>query len=259
VAEELMTFLPLWVLFALFAAVLLSIELGYRIGRRWARAPKDGRPVSAAIEGSILGLMGLLIAFTFYGAGARFDMRRALIIREANAIGTSYLRLDLLPTEMQPQLREDFKRYVRSRLEVYEKIPNVEAVNAAIDRSSVLQRKLWNDSVEAVKGSGPAEKSLVLSTLNEVIDITTDRTAALSTHPPSAVYAMLGLTIVASSALAGYTMAASGARDWLSICAFTLVLGAVMYVIWDYEFPRTGLMRIDPVDQLLIRTLENMD
>jgi len=254
-----MTFFPLWVLVGWFAGILLSIELGYRIGRRWTRVPKDGRLVSGAIEGSIFGLMGLLIAFTFYGAGARFDIRRALIIREVNAIGTSYLRLDLLPTEMQPQLREDFKRYVQSRLEVYEKIPNVEAVKAALDRSSVLQRKLWNDSVEAVRGSGPSEKVLVLSTLNDVIDITTDRTAALTTHPPSAVYAMLGLTIIASSALAGYTMSASGSRDWLSICAFTFVLGAVMYVIWDYEFPRSGLMRIDPVDQLLIRTLESMD
>src|SRR5215510_4859227 len=146
-----MTFFPLWVLLAWFAGILLSIELGYRIGRRWARVPKDGRLVSGAIEGSIFGLMGLLIAFTFYGAGARFDIRRALIVREANAIGTSYLRLDLLPAEVQPQLREDFRRYVRSRLDVYEKVPNVDAVNAALDRSSILQRKLWNDSVEAAR------------------------------------------------------------------------------------------------------------
>src|SRR6185436_20929041 len=88
-------------------------------------------------------LMALLVAFVFYGAGNRFEDRRQLLVQEANAIGTAYLRLDLLPPETQPALREDFRAYVRSRLDVFHQIPNVQAVNDALSKSSVLQGDIW--------------------------------------------------------------------------------------------------------------------
>jgi hypothetical protein len=244
----------------LIGAILVSIEAGYRIGlRRRARGPEFLQRVPPTLEGSVFGLMGLLIAFTFYGAGSRFDIRRNLIAQEANAIGTAYLRLDVLPPETQPKLREDFRNYVRSRLDVYRQIPDTKAVNAALDRSSALQRNVWKEAVEALKGSGTAEKALVLGSLNEMIDITTTRTVALTTHVPGVVLGMLALTVVASSALAGYTMSAYETRDWACIIAYALVVGAVVYAILDYEYPRAGFVRIDPVDQVLARTLEQMN
>ena len=69
---------------------------------------------------------------------------------------------------------------------------------------------------------------------------------------------MLGFTVIASSALAGYTMSNSGTRDWLSIIVFALILGTTAYVILDYEFPRVGSIRIDPLDQVLAETLKRM-
>jgi hypothetical protein len=172
-----MVVLPILVVCGLFAAVLLSIEAGHRIGiRRRSRMPQGFKPVYPTVESSVFALMGLLIAFTFYGAGSRFDARRNLIVREANAIGTTYLRLDLLPPETQPELREVFRAYVRSRLDIYRKIADIEALNAALDQSLVLQRSVWRKTVDATKGSGPAEKSLVLTTLNQMIDITTEQT-----------------------------------------------------------------------------------
>ena len=201
--------------------------------------------------------MGILIGFTFYGAGSRFENRRQLAVREANAIGTTYLRLDLLPPEWRPALQEQFRTYLRARLDVERQIPNLAAVKAALDRSSDLQQKLWKDTVAAAKESGPAEKTLVLNALNETIDITTDRTVALVTHPPMAVFIMLGMSVITASALAGYTMSTSEGRDWMSIATLAVVLGMAIYVIVDYEFPRVGLLRID-VDQVLVETLEKM-
>ncbi len=254
-----MTPLSVLVICGLIAGILLSIEVGHRLGlRRWARVGQSGRNVIPTMEASILGLMGLLIAFTFYGAGARFDLRRNLIAQEANAIGTAYLRIDLLPQEKQPLLRENFRKYLRSRLAVYQKIPDIKAVNAALDQSSALQNKVWKDAIEAMKESGPAEKSLVLTSLNEMIDITTTRTVAMMTHPPAAVFMMLFLTVIASSALAGYEMSAVGIRDWVFVIAFASVLGAAIYVTLDYEYPRIGLVRIDSVDTVLMQTLEEM-
>ena len=96
-------------------------------------------------------------------------------MREANAIGTTYLRLDLLPPETQPELRQDFRAYVHSRLDVYRKIADFKALNAALDQSVALQRSVRNKTVDAAKGISPAEKSLVLTTLNQMIDITPSR------------------------------------------------------------------------------------
>ena len=79
------------------------------------------------------------------------------------------------------------------------------------------------------------------------------------THPPAGVFALLVLTVIVSSALAGYTVSASGIRDWVFRIAFALVLGAAIYVILDYEFPRSGLVRVDSVDQVLAETLKKMD
>jgi len=97
-----------------------------------------------------------------------------------------------------------------------------------------------------------------LSSLNEMIDITTTRAVATLTHPPLAVFIMLALTVIMSAALMGYTSAAHEFRDWVSIIIFTFVLSAAVYVILDYEYPRVGLIRIDAVDQVLTETLHNM-
>src|SRR5215471_15187301 len=158
------------VMCGLIGGVLLSIEVGYRTGvllRR--RNPENFQTVPPTIEASIFGLMGLLIGFTFYGAGTRFDNRRNLVVSEANAIGTAYLRLDLLPSESQAELRQDFRMYVRSRLEVYQRVPDIKNITEALDRSSALQEKIWKKVVEAAKTVSPAEKALVLASLNQMI------------------------------------------------------------------------------------------
>ena len=254
-----MTVIPILVICALFSAVLVSIEIGHRIGaHRRSHRPAGLPKVSPAVEGGVYALMGLLIGFTFYGAGSRFDARRSLIVQEANAIGTAYLRLDLLPPESQPELRRDFRAYVHSRLAVYKAVPHVKTLEDALGHSSEVQLTLWKHAVEAVKGTGPAEKSLILSNLNEMIDLTTNQLVALTTHPPSSVFAMLALTVIASSMLVGYTLSASTGRDWISTIIYTLIVSIAVYVIIDYEFPRVGLIRIDPVDQVLVGELEKM-
>src|SRR5262249_12474438 len=132
-------------------------------------------------------------------------------------------------------------------------------MTAELDRSSALQQKVWKKAVEATKGLGPAEKSLVLSSLNEMIDITTVQEVALMTHPPALVFALLGLAVIVSSSVAGYTMSTAGIRDWILVVAYAFVVGTAVSIILDYEYPRVGLIRVDPVDQVLVQTLEKMN
>src|SRR5216117_2664330 len=109
---------------SLFLSMLLCLEIGRRLGiRRLARDPEGAMAGLGAVEGAVFGLYGLLIAFTFSGAPARLDTRRQLIAEEANAIGTAYLRLDLLPTDSQPALRALFRNYLDSRLEIFRRLP----------------------------------------------------------------------------------------------------------------------------------------
>ena len=250
-----------FVVLGLFATVLALLEIGRRIAIR--RRKQDNQGTSAGlgvIDGAVFGLMGLIIAFTFSGAATRFDTRRQLIGQEANAIGTAYLRLDLLPAAAQPELREDFRNYLDARLSIYTNLAlDTEAARAEQARAAMLQGKIWAEAVAGCREAGSqATTSLVLSSLNEMIDITTTRFVALQTHPPFAIYWGLLVLVLASALLAGYGMAESKKRNWIHMVIYSAIMATAIYVIFDLEYPRIGLIRIDAADKVLIDLRNSM-
>jgi hypothetical protein len=238
----------------LFAGILLMLKIGHAIGvRRLARDPEGALEGLGPAEGVIFGLLGLLIAFAFSGAASRFDNRRELIVQEANAIGTAYLRLDLLPATAQPALREDFRQYLDSRLATYQVLPDIAAAKAHLAQSNALQARIWSRALAGCKTAetnGNAVTSLVAASLNEMIDITTTRTAAFLTHPPAAVLFMLTAMVLAGALIAGHGMAKTR-RSLIHILVFAVLLPISIYVILDLEYPRAGLIRVDAFDQIL--------
>src|SRR5262245_37022026 len=125
--------------FGLFLGMLLFLEIGRRIAvRRKEESGTAGEGIGA-VDGAVFALLGLLIAFTFSGASSRFDTRRQLIVEETNDIGTAYLRLDLLPANAQPALRESFRRYLDARIEVYRKLPDIAAAKESLAKANQLQ------------------------------------------------------------------------------------------------------------------------
>jgi hypothetical protein len=242
----------------LFLGMFLLLEIGRRAGlRRLAQDAEGARTGAGPIEGAVFGLLGLLIAFTFSGAAARFDARRHLVVEEANDIGTAYLRLDLLPPESQPPLRDLFRRYLDYRLEGFRAMPDTLATKAAFDRAVVLQGEIWDSAVIASRGNSPAAM-LLLPALNQMIDITSTRLAAMRMHPPMIIFLMLaGLTLV-GSLLAGYGMAGSKKRGWIHMLVFATIMAGSVYIIVDLEFPRAGLIRIDAFDQVLVEVRQAM-
>ena len=240
--------------FALFGGILGCLEIGRRLGRvRHVNDPESARAGAAAVEGAVFGLMGLLIAFTFSGALQRWDVRRTLVVEEANDIGTAWLRLDLLPAPAQPPLRELFRRYLDSRLAVYERLPDAVAARAELAKSASLQSEIWSSAVAACLGpDGERARILLLPALNEMLDITTTRTMALMMHPPAVVNLLLLGLLLASSLVAGLGMAEAPVRNWTHMLCFAAAMSVSVYVIVDLEYPRAGLFRIDAVDQVLI-------
>jgi hypothetical protein len=244
----------------LLVGMLTCLEIGRRAGARRIEESESARTGLGAVEGAAFALFGLLVAFTFSGAASRFDWRRGLIVEEANAIGTAYLRLDLLPSGAQPEIRELFRKYLDSRLQVYAKLPNVEAALTELTVSTKLQSQIWSQAVSAsrAEGSHPNAAMLLLPALNQMIDITTTRTMAARTHPPVIIFMLLFGVGLICAALAGYAMGGAKKRAWFHIVGFAVVMVVAIYVILDMEYPRTGLIRVDAHDQVLRELRESM-
>jgi hypothetical protein len=237
---------------ALLLGMLALLETGRRLGLRARTRLPGGSLGFTAVEGAVFGLLGLLLAFTFSGAASHFDARRELVGREANHIGTAWLRLELLPPPAQPALRELFRSYLDARLATYRKLPDMKAVAAEWERSTALSRQIWTQAVAACQDSGyPPAALLLLPALNEMIDITTTRLVASWMHPPPVVFGMLLALALAGALLAGFEMAAA-ARMWLHMLAFGLATSAAVFVILELEYPRLGWIRVDPVDRVLV-------
>jgi len=239
---------------SLLLGLLIFVQLGFVLGKR-VGIKGDAN----ALSGAIFGLLGLLLAFSFSGAAGRFDHRRELITQEANAIGTAYLRIDLLPVAAQPPLREAMRRYVQRRLDTYNEAPGSAAAAKAWADSVAMQQTIWTQATTAAQNSGSnAALSLVASALNDMFDITTTRLAATRAHPPAVIDAMLFLLALMSALLAGYGMADGKQVPWLQVAIFAIVLTVTVFVIRDLEYPRMGFIRVDAADQLLIETLQGM-
>jgi hypothetical protein len=135
--------LPLWGLFAvILLVVLLSVEFGYRLGKyRRSRSEQEKEAPVGTMVGATLGLLAFILAFTFGLAAARFDTRRQVLLDEANAIGTTYLRAGILP-ERGAEIRSLLRNYVDTRLEA------VQSGNIAqgIRQSEDIQNKLWAEA-----------------------------------------------------------------------------------------------------------------
>jgi hypothetical protein len=251
---------PIFIFTAVFLVglVMAAIELGRRIRAR--SADQKASSGLSVIDGAVFGLMVLLLAFSFSGAVSRFDTRRELIVQETNAIGTAWLRVDLLPEVAQPQIRDDFRAYLDARLGFYSNLSLDRA--KAFDELAVsdkLQKKIWDESVAAAKQTGsPAVLTLVVGSLNEMFDITTTRAVALQTHPPLPIYVTLVLLALFSSLIAGFGMGDTGRRPWLHTLVYAAALTLTVYTIIDLEFPRFGIIRIDRYDQALVNLRGSM-
>jgi hypothetical protein len=246
---------------ALFLLILVSIRVGRHIGlRAMSRYGSDGMPGVGSLETAVFALLGLLIAFTFSGALNRFDIRRAQAVDEANAIGTAYLRLDLLPASEQPKVRDLFKRYVDSRIATYRLLPDVAAARKELVNSQNLQNDIWAASIVAARMSEarPDTELLLLPALNSMFDITTVRAVATQIHPPLIIYVMLIGLALASALLAGYQTAPQKGYDWMQKVGFAGIVAFTVYVILDIEYPRLGFVRIDAIDQVLVNVRAGM-
>lgn len=254
--------ITLLMLAGLLLALLVATEIGRRIGMAKLARDPEGLPKGAgAAEAAVFALLGLLLAFEFSGAASRFEGRRHLITAETNAIGTAYLRIDMLAADAQPAMKELFRRYLDSRLETYRTPLDKAATQASLATNAALQGEIWTKAVAEVRRpDAPTQAAmLLLPALNEMIDITTTRLMATRNHPPLVIFLLLvGISFI-GALLVGYDASVNKGRNWLHMFVFAAILSVTTYVIVDLEFPRLGLMRVDSADQALVELRESMN
>ena len=236
--------IPLGVLFLLFGLFLwLGIEGGYRLGK-WRRARIDDekeQPVGAMVA-SILGLVALVLGFTFSLAGSRFDARRMAVLEEANAIGTTWLRSRMLPQPQQAEIGKLLHEYVEVRVHATEE----GQTQQAIVRSEELQGLLWAQAAAAAeKDTHSIVTGIFIQSLNDVIDLHAKRVlVGIRSRIPLVIWLGLFCLSLLGMASVGYQSALSGTRRSPAMLGLVLAFAVVLLLIADLDRGQEGLLRI---------------
>ena len=237
----------------LFALLVLAHEVGFRVARRrGARADEGERSETSTLQGGMLGLLGLLLAFTFAIASQRFDTRKQLVLDEANAIGTAYLRATAVPGG--EEVADLLRRYVDVRLEGAASAGNPQGFRRAVTESERLHAAMWSRAAALARANPDPLRTLLLPALNEVIDLHEKRLTAMRNHVPTIILVLLLMVSVLTMASLGHAAGVSGGRSMSTALTFAMLVTLVIMVVVDLDRPERGLIR---VSQQSLQTLRD--
>jgi hypothetical protein len=231
----------------LFIVLLLATEGGYRLGLFFTKSTVEAtKNHNSAIQGSMLGVLALLLGFTFSLSLQRFDSRSEAVVTEANAIGTTILRADLLPETVRDSTQELLDRYVDLRIRA-----GTISMDRYGERGDVLQQSgdvldaLWDLAVSAsMENPNPATTGLYVQALNQMIDAYGARDAELERHVPEPVLFLMFLAFVMMSLLIGYAAGVSGHRATFATYMLLVLVSCMIFIVIDLDRPRRGLIEV---------------
>jgi hypothetical protein len=232
---------PLPMVFVVGLALVLALsEIGWQLG---TRAVGRGSSNLTTLESAMLGLLALMIAFTFSMALSRFEARRDAVLNEANAIGTTALRARLLPDPQRSEVLKLLREYVQIRLDIVQSGASLTELARAVDRSNALQEALWQQAqAMAAKDKGAVPTGLFIQSLNEMIDDQGKRLSALRNRIPGSVLLTLFSIAAFAGAFAGYASGRDVQRSRVPVYVMGLLVSAVIYLIIDLDRPSTGFI-----------------
>jgi hypothetical protein len=240
---------------------LLLTEVGFLLGRRSRSSiDEDARSQINTVQGAILGLLALLLGFTFAMALSRFDARKQLILEESNAIGTTFLRAQLMLEPQRTEVSNLLRRYVAVRLKFYEAGIEQDKLKAANDETGQLQKELWSQATAwGKKDPRDLTMGLFLQSLNEVIDLHAERLNANENHVPEIVLVLLYFVAFVAIGIIGYGCGLGGVRNFFVTMTASILIAAVIIVIIDLDRPQQGLIIVSQQRMIeLRRDLEKM-
>ena len=227
------------------ALLLAACEIGYRLGLAREGTPDSLRTLMSATGAATLGLLGLLLGFALSMAIARWDIRRDVIIGEANAIGTLSLRAGLLEEPHRERLRETLRAYSDARIALGGSRSRPGELRAARRESEALHVVIWS-VVESANRPTTANATLaaLIGSANEVIDLHELRLASVENHLPPALFLLLLALGALSVAFLAWSFGAASHRGRVPMVLLALLLGAVLLLIMDVNRPQRGMVEV---------------
>ena len=231
----------------LLASILIAYEICFRIGRHYQRvSDQEVKTQTNAIQAGILGLLALLLGFTFNMSLQRFDNRSYAVINEANAIGTATLRTKLLPHPYDSITFNLLQEYIDLRIEIgsldLTKLAEREDIN---NKTNQLQDELWDSSIKAAEiDPRPVTTGYFITSLNDVIDARGERNAILQRHIPEVILFLLFIIFIIGGALIGYTSGLGLRRAYIPTLMFTILIVLVVFIIIDLDRPKRGIIKV---------------
>lgn len=231
----------------LFALILVAYEAGFRIGRYFQRqTDTEIKQQTGTIQAGVLGLLALLLGFTFNMALQRFDNRSHAVIKEANTIGTALLRTKLLPAPYDSTAATLLKRYVGLRIELSGVDLTVREERRRIDAlTNEVQNALWDNSIAAATiDPRPVTTGYYIIALNDMIDARGERNAILKRHIPEIILFLLFFIFIVSGAIMGYASGLGLARAYIPMVLMTILIVLVVFIIIDLDRPARGIITV---------------
>lgn len=228
----------------LFAVVVGGTALGVGVGRYLRRHSETLREPFGVLQAALLGLVGLILAFGLSLAVGRYEARRANVVDEANAIGTTYLRAETLAEPARSRSLELLERYTDTSIELSKTVPGSAQAHATVAASSALQRRLWRLAGQAlVQAPAASAPRLYVESLNEMFDAQSSRVAGISNRVPNAV---LGLELAAASVALGLLAVYLSmlGRGVITVLLASVLVAALLLVTFDLDRPTRGLITV---------------
>lgn len=227
----------------LFVLLCIALELGFRLSMK--RRGPQGSGGSDFLVSATLGLLALLLGFTFSLALQRHEERRSLVIAEANAIGTSWLRIQAIDPDERDDVEAAFQRYVKLRLDWSLASDDGDQSKAIFARTAATQADLWAITTAALaNGERVIDARLMLDPLNESFDIAAEREVRRQAHLPGAMLLMLMVFMVFATMLVGWRLGEMGRRMTLPAGLTMLLLTLAVVVTLDLDMSRSGMITV---------------
>jgi hypothetical protein len=236
-----------WLGYAITVLMMMAAaEVGRFLGMRWARQrPDTAAPDLTTLESAGLGLLALLIGFSFVMALTRFDARLRGVLDEANAISTTELRARLLPEPQATEARKLLGDYIRVRIDLIRSPGDAASFDQAVQRSTQLQADLWQCAVAATAADPRAVSTgLFVNSLNEMIDLQEIRLAAGRNRVPPAVLVLLDGVAIVAIALSSYVGGLAGRWGRIPHLIIAVMIGTVIAMVYDIDRSRSGLITV---------------
>jgi hypothetical protein len=234
-----------WTLALIILAVVVSVTAACVVLGRFLRKKSEAlREPFGVLQSALLGVVALILAFGLTLAVGRYEDRRAAVVAEANAIGTTYLRAQLLAEPVRDRSMVLLRDYARLALRVSGEVPGSPAMLRTVAAEKTIQRQLWGLAGRALDAAPVANAPrLYVESLNDMIDQLTVRISSLGNRVPIAVMALELLGAAAALGLLGLYLSVLG-RGWLPMLLAAALVTMLLLVMFDLDRPVRGLISI---------------